>query len=152
MSDSLRPHGLQPTKLLWQWDFWGKKTALFTSPGDLPDLGFLRQEDCCILFSKGSSWPRIEPGSPSLQVYSLPSEPPEKPICTLRGTYFLWTCCKASRILIPWLGVELMLLAFKVQSLNHWTTRDVPGPVIFEEDLNFNHLETVWINMISPNW
>ena len=32
----------------------------FPSPGDLPDLG-------------------IEPGSPSLQADSLPSEPPEKP-------------------------------------------------------------------------
>ena len=30
-------------------------------------------------FSKGSSQPRMEPRSPTLQTYSLPSEPPGKP-------------------------------------------------------------------------
>ena len=29
-----------------------------------------------ISFSRGSSWPRIEPGSPALQADALPSEPP----------------------------------------------------------------------------
>ena len=32
-----------------------------------------------ILFSRGSSWPRVGPGSPALQADSLLSEPPGKP-------------------------------------------------------------------------
>ena len=28
VSDSLRPHGLQPTRLLRPWDFWGKSTGV----------------------------------------------------------------------------------------------------------------------------
>ena len=32
VSDSSRPHGLQPTKLLRPWDFPGKSTALLTIP------------------------------------------------------------------------------------------------------------------------
>ena len=45
MSDSLWPHGQQPTRLRSPWDFPGKNT-----------------EAGC--FSRGSSWPRIEPKSP----------------------------------------------------------------------------------------
>ena len=42
MSDSLQPHGLQPTRLLCPWDFslheyWSGLP--FPSPGDLPDPG-----------------------------------------------------------------------------------------------------------------
>ena len=50
MSNSLRPHGLQPTRFLCPWD---------PSPGDLPNPG-------------------IEPGSPTLQADALTSEPPGK--------------------------------------------------------------------------
>ena len=42
MSDSLRPHGLQPTRLLCPWGFSRQKywSGLpFPSPGDLPDSG-----------------------------------------------------------------------------------------------------------------
>ena len=38
----LRPHGLQPTRLLCPWDFPGKDTGVglsFLSPRDLPDPG-----------------------------------------------------------------------------------------------------------------
>ena len=41
--------------------------------------------------SGGSSQPRVEPRSPALQVDSLPSEPPGKPIRTLEGT---WPSCR----------------------------------------------------------
>ena len=63
LSDSLRPHGLKPTRLLWPWGFsrqeyWSRLPCL--PPGDLPN-------------------PEIEPRSPALQVGSLPSEPPGKP-------------------------------------------------------------------------
>jgi len=61
--DSLRPHGLQPTKLLCPLDFPGKDTAVglpFPSPGDLPN-------------------PRIKPRSPALQADSLLTELQGKP-------------------------------------------------------------------------
>ena len=53
--------------LLCPWDFPGKNTRSglpFPTPGDLPNPG-------------------IEPGSPSLQADSLPSEPSETP-CQIR--------------------------------------------------------------------
>ena len=40
LSDSLQPHGLQPTRLFCPWNFPGKNTGV------------------AISFSKGSSWPR----------------------------------------------------------------------------------------------
>ena len=53
MSNSLRPHGLKSTRLLYPWKFPGKNTGLsFPSPGDLPN-------------------PWIEPTSPALQADSL---------------------------------------------------------------------------------
>ena len=66
VSDSLRPHGLQPTRLLCPWDsvgfsrqeYWSGLP--FPSPGDLPNPG-------------------IKPRSPALQTDALPSEPPGKP-------------------------------------------------------------------------
>ena len=33
----------------------------------------------------------------------------------------------ACEILVPWPGIKLVLPAVKVQSLNHWTTREIPG-------------------------
>ena len=63
MSDSLRPHGLQPTRLLCPWKFsrleyWSELPCPL--PGDLPN-------------------PEVEPRSPTLPADSLPSEPPGKP-------------------------------------------------------------------------
>ena len=57
LSDSLRPHGIYSP-----WNSPGQKMSglPFPSPGDIPNPG-------------------IKPGSPTLQVDSLPSEPPGKP-------------------------------------------------------------------------
>ena len=63
MSDSLQPHGLQPTKRLCPWGFSRQEYQSELScppPGDLPDPG-------------------IKPRSPALQADSLPSELPGKP-------------------------------------------------------------------------
>ena len=63
VSDSLWPHGLQPTGLLSPWKFSRQEYwsgVPFPSPGDLSDPG-------------------IEPGSSTLQADSLPSELPGKP-------------------------------------------------------------------------
>ena len=68
MSNSLRPHGLGPPRLLCPWGFsrqeyWSGVPCPL--PGDLPNPG-------------------IEPMSPVLHADSLPSEPPGKQgICTL---------------------------------------------------------------------
>ena len=61
--DSLRPHGLQPARLLWPWNSPGKNTGVGSH--------FLLQG---IFLSQ-------EPNSTStaLQADSLPSEPPGKP-------------------------------------------------------------------------
>ena len=39
---------------------------------------------------------------------------------------FSWQCCTACGLLAPWPGIEPPPLALEVQSLNHWTTREVP--------------------------
>ena len=61
VSDSLRPSGLEPARILCPWDssdkYWSGLP--FPSPGDLAD-------------------PEIEPGSLALLVDSLPSELPGK--------------------------------------------------------------------------
>ena len=64
VSDSSQPRGLEPTRLLCPWGFsrqehWSGLPC--PPPGDL-------------------SHPGIKPRSPTLQVDSLPSEPPDKPI------------------------------------------------------------------------
>ena len=60
MSDSLRPHGLEPTGLLRPWDSPDKNTGVgyhFLLQGNLPN-------------------PEIEPRSPALEADALTSEPP----------------------------------------------------------------------------
>ena len=62
VSHSLQPHGLQPARLLCPWNSPGKNTGVGSHSllqGIFPD-------------------PRTEAGSPLLQEYSLPSEPPGK--------------------------------------------------------------------------
>ena len=58
MSDSLWPHGLQPTRLLHPWDFLGNSTGVR-----------------CHAFHN----PGIEPQSPVLRAHYLTSELPGKP-------------------------------------------------------------------------
>ena len=63
LSNSLQPHGLQPTRLLHPWDSPGKNAGVGSHAllqGNLPDPG-------------------IKPWSPAMQADSLPSEPPGKP-------------------------------------------------------------------------
>ena len=68
VSNSLRPRGLQHSRLLCPWGFsrqehWSGSPC--PPPGDLPSPG-------------------IEPRSPALQADPLPSEPPGKPIAQTR--------------------------------------------------------------------
>ena len=66
VSSSFRPHGLWPAGLLCPWDSPGKNTGV--------GCHFLLQG----IFPTGG----IEPGSPTLQADSLPSESPGKPKIT----------------------------------------------------------------------
>ena len=71
VSDSLWLHGLEPTRLLYPWEFSRQERwhgLPCPSPGHLPNPG-------------------IEPMSPALQADSLSSEPAGKP-CTKKQSFF----------------------------------------------------------------
>ena len=54
--------------------------------------------------------------------------------CSLATFYlffFVWPCCVACIILIPWPGMEPMSPALESQSLNHWTIREAPATFSF---------------------
>ena len=79
MSDSLWPHGLQPafqnplSMGFSRQEYWSALS--FPSPGDLPN-------------------PAIEPGSPTLEADSLPSEPPGRLRCIWMGDFNLFSFIK----------------------------------------------------------
>ena len=73
MSDSLWPHGLQPTRLLCSWDSPGKNTGLpCPPPGDLPSPGIKSQShDLHLLHWQASSLPLAPPEMSNISyVYS----------------------------------------------------------------------------------
>ena len=76
VSDSLQPHGLQPTRLLClefsRQEYWRGQS--FPFPADLPD-------------------PEIQPRTPALQADSLPSEPPGKPPSIQDSSLDISCCC-----------------------------------------------------------
>ena len=39
---------------------------------------------------------------------------------------FFWLHCTGYGILVPWTGIEPVLLTLEAQSVNHWTDREVP--------------------------
>ena len=91
VSDSLQPHGRQPTRFLSHGILQARileRVATF-SPGDLPGPG-------------------IKPGSPALQAHSLPSEPPGKPQQTPKSIPALlcrdsaFKPCSPSPLVIHW--------------------------------------------------
>ena len=75
MSDSLQPQGLYSS-----WNSPGQNTGVGSSPssGNLPNAG-------------------IEPSSPTLQVDSLPAEPPGKPIHGLESESEVTQSCLTLR-------------------------------------------------------
>ena len=77
MSDSLRPHGLQPTRLLHPWDFPGKSTGVgchFLLQGIFPTQG-------------------LNPGLPLCRWILLPAEPQGKLDCGSLPLTVLFTFC-----------------------------------------------------------
>ena len=43
--------------------------------------------------------------------------------------FFFWPCCVAHRILVPRLVIEPKSPAVEVQSLYHWTIREIPESI-----------------------
>ena len=74
MSDSLWSYGLQPARLLCQWNYKERILEWVAIPflGDLPNSG-------------------LEPKSPALQADSLLSEPPRKPTLKVGKVISNWT-------------------------------------------------------------
>ena len=69
VSDSLWPHGLQPTRLLCPWNFSGKDTGMgcyFLLQGIFPTQGSKRHL-LCLLHWQADSLPLSHLGSPSLK-------------------------------------------------------------------------------------
>ena len=112
MSDSLRPHGLYPARLLCPWDSPSKNTGvghhnllqgIFLTQGQNPGLPHCRRilyhlshqrnqrvlEGVAYPFSSRSSQPRNR-GSPALQVDFLPAELPgrQQGMAGARGLLF----------------------------------------------------------------
>ena len=44
--------------------------------------------------------------------------------------FFFWPCLVACGILVPWSGMEPMVLAFGARNLNHWTTGEIPKQIL----------------------
>ena len=74
MSDSLRPHGLQPTRLLCPWDFPGQNTRLGCH-FFLQGIFLTQGSNLCLLYWQVDSLPLNHLGSPRLSIYSLPKSP-----------------------------------------------------------------------------
>ena len=94
VSNSLRPHELEPARLLCPWGFSRQKywSGLpCPPPGDLPNPG-------------------LEPRSPTLQVDSLPSEPTGKPGGLCNQSLWDW-------------GLEVRILMFLGGSPAHQSLR-----------------------------
>ena len=96
MSDSLQTHRLYPTRLLCPRNSPDKKTGVGCHSllqGIFPTQGlsteFSRQDWSGLPFPSPGDLPNpgIEPGSPTLQADSFPSEPPGKPILHYHITY-----------------------------------------------------------------
>ena len=71
---TLRPHGLQPTRLLCPRDFPGKNYwsgLLCPPPGDLPDLRIEPMSFMSNLHWQVSSSPLVPPGKPRFTLYTL---------------------------------------------------------------------------------
>ena len=124
VSDSLQPHGLQPTKLLCPWNSPGQNTGVGRRSllqGIFPTRG-------------------IKPRSPALQADSLLSELPGKPECQRIDAFKLW--CWRRLLRVPWTvkrsnqsilkkispeySLEGLMLKLKLQYFGHLIRRAHP--------------------------
>ena len=100
--DSSRPHGLQPTRLLFPWDSPGKNTG----------VGCHSLLQC------------MKVKSESEVTQSCPTLSDQAPMGFFRQEY--WSRVALPSLLVLWPGIKPGPLALGGQSLSHWTTREVP--------------------------
>ena len=130
MSNSLRPQGLWPAKLLCPGDFYRQEywSGLpFPPPGDLPD-------------------PWTEPMSlacPALASRFFTTGSPGNPLfgCLLS--------CDVG-VLVPWPEIKPGHPASGAQSLSPWTTSEVPMPPDLDHDVYSHFRHTGWGLHYSP--
>ena len=133
VSDSVRPHGLQPTSLLCPWDFPGKHTGV----GCHCLLRYVCKfftNICCNFFTAKSNFPTV------CSLYLLEdSMGPSPGVCgclhygtLLAGMYynFFGTSCVSSKQSTLWFSPILSLQMPNISSLpKHWIlSRTMKGP------------------------
>ena len=78
-------------------------------------------------------------------------------------TFFFWPHSTAYAILVPWSGIEPAPSALQAQSLNYWTTREVPIIMVFfyislyigegnGNPLQYSCLENSWTEEAGRVW
>ena len=74
----------------------------------------------------------VSSGPPVLQADSLLGKPKVVQLLTkASGLIYLFIFgCAVCGILVPWPGIKLVPLALGAQSLNHWTTREIPSIIL----------------------
>ena len=99
VSDSLRPHGLNPTRLLCPWDSPGKNT-----------------EEGCHSYLQGIFLTQRLSLHCRQTLSCLSHQPPSE--------FLVWLHCVKCGSLLPSPGTKPVPLAVEVQSLTHWITRE----------------------------
>ena len=64
--------------------------------------------------------------------------------------FAFWSCCPSCGILVPWPGIELMPPPLEAQTLNYWTTREVPTLSHFDARMQNYKLAHI-LNQHHPN-
>ena len=106
VSDSVQPHGRQPTSLPRPWDFPGKNTGV--------GCHFLLQ---CV---KVKTLSRVRLlATPYIAAYQAPSS-----MGFSRQEY--WSGLPLPFPAVPWPGIKPVPSGVGAQSSNHWTAREVP--------------------------
>ena len=63
------------------------------------------------------------------------------------GFFFFWPCNMACGILVPLPGIKPATFALEVQSLNHWTAREVlMGSILIHGKRQTRHLLRCWLH------
>ena len=110
------PTGLSNLRLTTHW----LAKSLITLSVFLKQLCF---SNSCVPNPLGLAGGQIEHHLPNLSIYWK--------IWGGSFCFIFWPHHAVYRILVPRPGIEPMPLAVKAQSLNHWTTREVPGSYFY---------------------
>ena len=61
----------------------------------------------------------------------------------------VWLCCTVCGILVPWPGIKPVSPAMEAQSLNPWTTREVPGKILPEKLWRQHDPADTWSRLLA---